>query len=519
MSSDTILIGLDAGTSVIKAVAFSGDGEQLGMASQANSIMHVKGGGVEQDMVATWDRTVQVLRDLAGQIPDLPRRTAALAITGQGDGTWLIDAKGEPVAPAWLWLDGRSGPIVEELRESGAGERIYQRTGTGLNPSNQSGQMIWLKRHRPELLARAATAFHCKDWLYFKCCAERATDFSEGVFTYGDFRTRRYSDEVLEQLGLSEYRHLLPDLVDGSQHYGRLSAEAAGLTQLPQGLPVVLAPVDILCTGLGGGMYEPERNVGFTIIGSTGIHMRTYHQLDEIQLHDQAGYVMPFVAPGTWAGMMSNMAATLNIDWLVDCVEQLLRDFGGQPERGQVLLELDRRAAQAEPGKVLYHPFIFESGERGPFINPRARAQFLGLTRQVEPYDLMRGIYDSLGLAARDCYAGLGHRPSEIRVGGGAMRSPAIRKILASALGVPLQLVEQEETGAAGAAMVAALSLGLDSDVASVCKRWVVPKLGEQVRPNPALSEVYDELLPVYRAGYQGMNDFWQALAEFRNRG
>ncbi len=514
--SDAVLIGLDAGTSVIKAVAFDPDGNQLGSASRDNKIACVAGGGVEQDMEQTWATTASVLRDLAAEVPSLRDSLAALAITGQGDGTWLVDAAGDPVAPAWLWLDGRAGSIVRELRENGIGEQVYRHTGTGLNPSNQSGQLLWLKQNRPELLNRAATAFHCKDWLYFKCCGERATDPSEGVFTFGDFRIRSYSSEVLELLGLGECRRLLPELVDGTAHAADLTPQAAADTGLPAGTPVVLAPVDILCTGLGGGMYEPERNVGFSIIGSTGIHMRAYHALDEIELRDQAGYVMPFVAPGTWAGMMSNMAATLNIDWMLDMATELLDRFGQSPERRALLETLDDSASRAAPGKVLFHPFIFESGERGPFVNPQARAQFLGLTTHAGFADLMRGVYESLGLAARDCYEGLGHSPEEVRVGGGAMRSATIRQILASALGVPLRLVEQEEAGAAGAAMVACLALGHDPDVASVCRRWVTPKLGATEAPDPELEALYDKLLPVYRAGYRPMNEFWQLLAEFR---
>jgi erythritol kinase len=515
---NAILIGLDAGTSVIKAVAFDSDGHALGQAAQPNRIEHVAGGGVEQDMTRTWITTAQVLRELSEQIPHLATRVAALSITGQGDGTWLIDAAGEPVAPAWLWLDGRSGGIVDELRGNGIGERIYRITGTGLNPSIQNGQMKWLKHNRPEILRRAATVFHCKDWLYFKCCGERATDLSEGVFTYGDYRTRRYSDEVLELLELGEYRHLLPELVDAGRQHGKLTAAAAAATGLPQGLPVVLAPVDILCTGLGGGLYEPQRNVGFTILGSTGIHMRVYHALDDIRLHDQAGYIMPFIAPGSWAGVMSNMAATLNIDWLVDALGRLLGDFGIDMPRRELLQQLDHKAGAAAPGKVLYHPFIFESGERGPFINPRARAQFLGLTTQTDLYDLMRAIYDSLGLAARDCYESLGHRPEEIRAGGGAMRSATIRKILAGALNTPLQLVEQDEAGAAGAAMTACLALGHDHDVGSVCRRWVTPKFSAREQPDTALSAIYDELLPIYRSGYRRMDAFWRELDAMRKR-
>ncbi|MDX1606412.1 MAG: FGGY-family carbohydrate kinase [Candidatus Competibacterales bacterium] len=522
MAAD-VLIGLDAGTSVIKAVAFDTEGHQLALASRPNRTESVAGGGVEQDMEHTWTVTTEVLQALVEQLPGSERRVAALAITGQGDGTWLIDAAGEPVAPAWLWLDGRAGNLVRALRESEVGPEVYRHTGTGLNPALQSGQLLWLQRHRPELLARAATAFHCKDWLYFRCCGERATDYSEGVFTYGDYRRRDYSEAVIERLGLSDLRRLLPELVDGSRHYGRLRAAAAAATGLAEGTPVVLAPVDILCTALGGGIHDPERSVGFTILGSTGIHMRLFHDSDEIRADPvasgQAGYIMPFVAPGTWAGMMSNMAATLNIDWWLDRVAELVEGCTGEtPERRELLALLDRRAGEAEPGRVLFHPFIAENGERGPFVDPHARAQFLGLSTRVGGIDLLRGIYDALGLAARDCYEALGHRPEEVRIGGGAVRSPVIRRILAAALGVGLRPVDQEEAGAAGAAMVACLALDLDPDLDSVCQRWVTPRLGPLQAPEPELAAEYQRLLPLYRQGYRAMGDFWKALAEVRNR-
>ena len=105
-----MIIGVDAGTSVIKAVAFDLDGNELAATGRTNVYVDLPGGGAEQDMARTWDDTAAVLRDLALHVPDLARRTAALAITGQGDGTWLIDREGEPVAPAWLWLTSRAAP-------------------------------------------------------------------------------------------------------------------------------------------------------------------------------------------------------------------------------------------------------------------------------------------------------------------------------------------------------------------------------------------------------------------------
>ena len=153
-----ILIGIDAGTSVIKAVAFTLSGEQLAIAATPNSYSTLADGGVEQDMARTWTDTAATLRLLCEALPGLAARTLALAVTGQGDGTWLIDAAGEPVAPGWLWLDSRAAQIAESFVADASYRDHYERTGTGVNACQQSVQLAWLRRNRPEIIARAASA-------------------------------------------------------------------------------------------------------------------------------------------------------------------------------------------------------------------------------------------------------------------------------------------------------------------------------------------------------------------------
>ncbi|TIM59728.1 MAG: carbohydrate kinase, partial [Mesorhizobium sp.] len=175
----------------------------------------------------------------------------------------------------------------------------------------QGPQLAFMKRNAPDRLAAAATAFHCKDWLYFNLTGERATDPSEGTFTFGDFRTRGYCDEVLEVLGVADLRHLLPPIVDGTRHSAGLSAAAAEATGLLSGTPVVLAYVDVACTALGAGLLDRERKPGCSIIGSTGMHMRLAQTPDEVLLNEaRTGYTMTMPAPGVFAQMQSNMAAT-----------------------------------------------------------------------------------------------------------------------------------------------------------------------------------------------------------------
>ena len=515
--SGALIIGVDAGTSMNKAVAFDLDGRQVAVAALRNRYEEPGGGVVEQDMARTWDDTAQALRLLAEQVPELGSRAAALAVTGQGDGTWLIDKAGAPVAPAWLWLDSRAAGIVAEAVASGARAEIFRFTGCGLNACNQSGQLAWLKRERPEILAAAATAFHCKDWLYFKLTGERVTDPSEGSFTFGDFRSRDYRDEVLEALDIAELQRLLPPMLDGGTTTHPLTAEAAAATGLPQGLPVSLGYLDVICTGLGAGLYDPDRPAGCSIVGSTSMHMRFFERAQAIELPaEPTGYTMPFPVRGSVAQMQSNMAATLNIDWAVQLACEAAASLGQKVDSKSALRRLDARVLEAQAGAALYHPYIHEAGERGPFVEVAARAQFLGLSTKVGFLDLLRSVYEGLAFAARDCYAAIGEPPAEVRMAGGAARSTALKTIFASALEVPIREVSREEAGAAGAAMMAAVAIGAQPDLARAFRTWVAPCLGERILPEADLARRYRQLFPLYLQARQTMPPLWQGLARAR---
>ncbi|MGH2369870.1 MAG: FGGY-family carbohydrate kinase [Chloroflexota bacterium] len=156
------------------------------------------------------------------------------------------------------------------------------------------------------------------------------------------------------------------------------------------------------------------------------------------------------------------------------------------------------------------------AGERGPFVAPSARAQLTGLSREVGFLDLARAVYEGLAFAARDCYAAMGHRPEEVRVAGGAARSRAVRRILASVLNAPVRTCAREEAGAAGAAMMAAVALGVFPDIAAACRVWVDPLLGDALAPEAELAGRYDALFPVYQAIHRQMLPVWRDLARVR---
>lgn len=515
--SDALIIGLDSGTSVVKSVAFTLDGEQIASAALTNAYVSVPGGGAEQDMARTWVEAAETVRLLGEKVPGLAERTLALSVTGQGDGMWLIDKAGEPVAPAWLWLDARAGSIAEEFASSPAHAAHYKRTGTGVNACQMSTQLAWMKRNRPEVLAGAETSFHCKDWLYFKLTGVRATDPSEANFTFGEYRTRSYAPHILDELGAGEAKRLLPPIVEGTVEASGLSKNAAALTGLRERTPVSLGYVDVVCTGLGGGLFDPEGKTGCTIVGSTGMHMRVAPNADAVRLNSEmSGYTMAFPAPGMYAQMQSNMASTLNIDWLLDLARGILKQQGVERSRGDLLKDLDQRILAVPPAGVLYHPYISLAGERGPFLEPSARAMFSGLDVTTGFDHLMRGVFEGLCFAARDCYSAMGDIPAEVRITGGAARSQALRVMLASVLGARVRTVMREEAGAAGAAMMAAVQQKVFPTMQDCVARWVDPRLGDATEPDTRLSSIYEAAFRSYKHAREAMRPIWKAMAKTR---
>ncbi|MEP0520468.1 MAG: FGGY-family carbohydrate kinase [Hyphomicrobiales bacterium] len=517
MSKD-VLIGIDAGTSVIKSVAFDLAGSQIAIASVPNKYETSSDGAATQSLNQTWQDCAQTLRDLADLVPGLSSRTLAVAVTGQGDGTWLVGKGDRPVGDGWLWLDARAAPTVHKLRDRDADQKRFEATGTGLNSCQQGTQLAHMQAVLPELLEGAEAALHCKDWLFLKLTGMRATDPSEACFTFGDFRTRTYDQSVIEALGVSELRHLLPEIIDGSQNTIPLSQTAADETGLLAGTPISLGYVDVVCTAMGAGAYAKGLSAGCTILGTTGMHLRSVSDQDVYLNEDRTGYVMTLPVAGQVAQIQSNMAATLNIDWMLNIVEDLASQLGNPVARSQLLSHVDRWINAGKAGSLLYHPYISEAGERGPFVNNAARASFVGLNSSHQFADLFRAVAEGLALAGTDCYNAMGGVPGEVRLTGGAAKSAALRGVMAAAMNTQVRVSSRGEAGAAGAAMMAAVATGVYGTMDACVDEWVTPLIGEPEAPAPELLETYADILKEFVATRKALEPIWQGMATLQEK-
>lgn len=515
MDKRDIILGLDSGTSVVKAVAFDLEGVQLGCASVRNSYMKGDGGAAQQSMSKTWQDAVLAIRKLGDQIDGLAFRVVAMAVTAQGDGTWLVGSKNRPTGDAWIWLDARAAPTVDRLSKSPHARERFEATGTGLNTCQQSAQMAHMDRFHIDLLDQSEVALHCKDWLYLNLTGVRATDPSEASFTFGNFRHQRYDDQVIAALELEHRRHLLPEIIDGTEISHPLTADAAAATGLHTGTPVCLGYVDMAMTALGAGVHTGEANTACSIIGSTGVHLRAVSTENVWLNQEQTGYVIPLPWPGYVTQVQTNMASTLNLDWLLHVAEDLLGSFGCEVDHARLVQHIDRWLSEAKPGALLYHPYISEAGERGPFVNAQARASFIGLSYSHGFGDMVRAVIEGIAFAARDCYQTMGGiMPKELRLTGGAIRSSQLRQIISSCIGVPVRSSRREEAGAAGAAMMAAVAIGAYPSMKSCVDTWVTPLLDKNECPPVDLTDRYQHLFSSYKQLRNELPPVWHELKQ-----
>ncbi|MFJ7073325.1 FGGY family carbohydrate kinase [Streptomyces sp. NPDC098781] len=469
-------VGIDVGTSAVKAAAFDAEGRELAVASRPVPLA-LHGGQVEQDMEEVYGAVVAVLREVTERAPE-PVELAGL--TGQGDGVWLVDAEGRPVRPAASWMDGRADQLVDRWLADGTFETVFRRTGGAMFPGSPGPLLAWLDSHEPKALDAARAALYCKDMVFQRLTgAAPTTDVSDASMPFLDPRTRTYDNRVVELLGLTHRRGLLAPVSDPVA-----TARARG-EGLPAGTRIANGPYDLPACALGAGVTSPGD--GLLIVGTCLAALVATTDLD--LTGEPAGLYISTDRPGHWLRAMPAMVGTAALDWV-------LSTTGIRHD------EVDGLLAETPPGAhgVRVLPYFAPSGERAPFVEPRLRAELTGVCLESTPADLVRATCEGIGYAARHCLEAAG-LTGTLAVCGGGTRSPAWMRLLADVLGRPLRVVEGE-VGARGAVLAAAERYGAALDA----EAWTRPTA--MVEPDAARAAYYT----------RGYEDHLAHLTEARRR-
>jgi xylulokinase len=486
-----MIIAHDLGTTGDKATLVDGQGRMVAAVTDRYPTDFGPGGKAEQNPRDWWDSVCQASRALVASGPGVADQIEAVCFSGQMMGAVLLDQGGEPVRPAIIWADTRSGQQTGRVLAAVDMERAYAITGHRLNPTYSLSKIMWVRDTEPDLFASVRHFLLAKDYIAFRLTGVMATDPSDASSTNAyDQSAAAWSEEIIDAAGLPA--SLFPPIVASTAVVGGLTAEAAVATGLKQGTPVVMGGGDGPMAALGAGIIGPDSGAYCYLGSSSWVSLAA-----EAPLHDPGMCTMTFnhVIPGRFVPTATMQTGGAAIEWITDVLGP------GEPDRyARLLGRLSE--VQASADGLYFLPHLL--GERSPYWNPRARAVFAGLGRHHRPDNLVRAVVEGVAfnlLTGLRAFTGNGLRIDRVDAIGGAANSAAVLQILADIWGVrvtPRDLVD--EATSLGAAVVAGVGIGL-FDGFDIASR--LSARGDELTPAAAetarAARSYDIFMDAYR--------------------
>jgi L-xylulokinase len=493
------LLGIDSGLTVTKAVIFDIDGTPLAVARRRVTQFVPKARHIERDMNELWSATAAAIREAIALSNRPASDIQGIAATAHGDGIYLLDQEQKPLVRAILSLDSRAGGFVDRWMESNVADHAIQLTGQIPHVSAPSALLAWIRDMEPERFARIKHVLSCKDWLRFCLTGIIGTDRTEASTSFTDVRTQEYSQDALRLFGLQDLVHALPPASRSDQIVGWVTHEAAHLTGLAKGTPVVAGLHDVTASALGAGGYA--KDVVAIIAGTYSIN----ETLSSEPRVDRRWFCRNGIAPGIWNSMSISPASTANYDWFLDKL------CAGEQKEGSsihALLAPEIEAAFDRPSTALFHPYLFGS----PY-GAAASAGFFGLGGWHNRGDMLRAVLEGIAFNHRVHVDALrdGFAFEEARLAGGVSRNPLVVQMFADVLGMPVTVTETDEAAAWGAALCAGSGVGIYADPQSDPRD--VTRIAKTCLPDAARSADYEHRYRVFREIAEAMTPLWPKIA------
>jgi len=493
MTRADAFLGLDVGTSGVKAVVIDGRGAVHASATVPLALSTPRPGWAEQRPQDWWAAAVTATRRATRAARR--RRVAAVGLSGQMHSSVFLDARGAVVRPALLWCDGRTTEECRRITELVGEDTLRDRA---CNPALEGftlPKVLWLRSHEPERFARLDKVVLAKDYVRYRLTGRLATEPSDasGTLMY-DTARRRWSRELMAAVGLPE--SLLPELGESAEVLGRVTPAAARLTGLLAGTPVVGGGADNACGAAGVGVVSPGDAVASWGTSGTVLAPTAEPKVDP----SLRAHTFCHVVPRTWYVMGVMLTAGGAFAWHRDVMAKELRG------RKDANLVLDAEAAAIPIGAegVTFLPYL--QGERTPHRDASARAAFAGLSLAHTRAHLTRAVVEGICFGLRDSLSiiqGLGLPVASLLVTGGGAKSAFIRRLQSEVYGMPVVRVDREEGPAYGAALLAAVGVGAFPDLAAAC-RATLKRLPPE-RPRAAAHLAYEEPYRRFRSLYPAL--------------
>jgi xylulokinase len=471
------LVGIDVGTSSVKALAIDPEGTVVARSEAAVPLSTPRPGWSEQDPEDWWRATEHVLAQLESEVGP----PAGIGLSGQMHGLVALDAADRVLRPAILWNDQRTGAECEEIEQRLGLDRLIALTGNRALAGFTAPKLLWMRRHEPDLYGRIARIALPKDYVRLRLTGAHATDVSDASGTLLlDVAARAWSEDMLEALELDP--SWLPRVLESPEPSGTV-----------KGVPVAAGGGDQAAGAVGVGVDGP--GPVSVALGTSGVVFAALNQFAA----DPRARVHAFchAIPGAWHAMGVMLSAAGSLQWLRDTVAP------GVPYE---LLTAAAAEWSAGVEGLLFAPYL--AGERTPHADPDARGAFTGLSIRHDRGALVRAVLEGVAYGLRDSLdlvRALGGDPAVGRVSGGGARSELWLQIVASVLELPLECVAVDEGAAFGAAILGGVAAGVWPDVRTAVAAAV--RTTATVDPVPSWTDVYRDRRPAYEGLYDALKE------------
>ena len=499
MKNPPYLCTFDLGTTGVKAGILTPAGELVASTYREYGVVYPGPLWVEQSIDAMWNAQCEASRQVIDCWNIDPHEIAAVGISSQRATFVPVDHSGNPLTRFIGWQDKRSLAQCAEMERRVGAERYYRIAGLPIEPTAAVSKILWLKENEPKIFDQTRKFASTQNvHLVQMGVADAPCDLPDAAYLgLLDVDRLEWSAELLDALGIPGEK--MPALAPSGMRVGEVSPAAAEATGLASGTPLVIAGGDLQTAGLGMGISEP----GFVSVGiGTGGGVLIY--LDKPLRHpDRALNCLPHAVPGAWEMEGICLASGAAYKWYRDTVGQLEKASAADLDIDAYDL-LNAEAAQAASGSggLLVMPALAGSG--APNWYPKARGVFLGLSLSTDKKQLTRAMLEGICLEIRwmlEAARKLGTDIEEVRIWGGAAKSDLWNQIAADVYGIPAARTTVPEAGLVGAAILAAVGVGIFSSAQEGARSMV--QVERRYEPNPGLRLRYDEMFDLYKTTYR----------------
>ena len=501
------LMGMDVGTTGSKTLLIDEGGEVVASATVEYPMYTPHPLWAEQDPSDWWQATVESIRRVLDGVK--ASEVKGLGLTGQMHGLVLLDSSGEVLRPCIMWNDQRTGPQCAAIIEKLGLDQIIEWTANPMLPGFTAPKIVWVRENEPEVYARAARVLLPKDFIRYQLTGEFATD-KGGASGTSLFNVvgRTWSQAMIEALDIPA-EWFAPSF-EGPEVTGTITSQAAELTGLPEGLPVVAGGGDQEAQAVGTGIVR--QGLVSATLGTSGV---VFAHTDEPQV-DPQGRLQSYchAVPGKWHVMGVMLSAGGSFRWFRDTLGQMEKVVAGLTGRDPYEY-LTAEAARAPVGSegLIFLPYL--TGERMPYSDPNARGTFFGLTVRHDKSHLVRAVLEGVAYGLRDLLElvrDFGLEIEQVRASGGGARSGLWRQILADIFATELVTINVTEGAAYGAALLAGVGAGVYASVEKACDATI--RVVTSTEPQPEHVELYDAYYPVYRSLYEALKPAFDTVAQ-----